>query len=210
MAALIRVGDRGLTRGPLKPAGQIRVGDENLDATSSGEWIDGDTEVEIVGGSEDRVLVRPLLGKQTRLRNHGQPLATRPQESSQSLEAPPAWVERINPIKIGFVAGMIIGLAIWLQGEPLSFATLSVPLAGVVSGWMFRRLVAIPAEAAGPRADHRPLARTIAIGVCFATILGVMTGFNVSGSFLGTSCGLMIGTLAAGILVALLFVFSHL
>ena len=205
MAALIRIGDRGFTRGPWKPAGQIRVGEESVDATSSGQWIDGDAEVKVVGGNMDRVLVRPVLGNQTRLGNHGQPLTAWPQESTESLEAPPAWVERINPVKIGFIAGVMIGLVVWLQGEPLSLSTVSVPVAGAISGWVFRRLVAIPAEAAGPRSDHRLLARMTAVGVCLATMIGAIIGYSASGTFLVTSLGLIAGSVTAGIIIALLF-----
>ena len=210
MSDEIRIGERATTKGPLKPSGQIRMGNTVISAVSTGEWIDSDIAVEIVGGTQDRVQVRPVDTEQTQLTNHGQSLAGRQHESADTLEAPPAWVEKINPIGIGFVAGTIIGLVVWVEGEPLSVFALSVPLAGAISGWMFRRLVAIPAEAAGPRADHRPLATAIAFGVCFATILGAMIGFNVSGNFLGTSCGLIVGSVTSGMMIALLFVFSHL
>ena len=207
---MIRIGDRAKTRGPLKPLGEIRLGEMIFAAASSGEWIDTGEEVEIVGGSEDRVLVRAVLGNQNQLRNHGQPLPAQQQQTVEALEAPPAWVEKINSVKIGAVAGVIVGLIVWAQGEPLSLSALSVPLAGVVSGWVFHRLVAIPAEAAGPRADHRPLAIGIAFGVCFTTIIGAVIGFDVSGTFLGTSLGLFVGAVAAGIVIFMLFVISHL
>ena len=210
MRSAIRIGDRGMTRGPLKPAGQIRVRDRMLNAMSNGEWIDSDTEVEIVGGSEDRVLVQPVHKNHPQLTSYGQPLAAQRQESSEPLEAPPAWIERINPLKAGIVVGVIIGFVVWLQGTPLSLSALSVPLAGVISGWVFRRLVAIPAEAVGPRSDHRPFANAVAFGVCFTTIVGAFIGFGVSGTFLGTSLGLVIGTVTAGIVIFMLFAFSHL
>ncbi|MCO8124095.1 hypothetical protein NHH03_20290 [Stieleria sp. TO1_6] len=79
-----------------------------------------------------------------------------------------------------------------------------------VSPGVFRRMVATPAEAAGARADHRPLATGIAFGVCFTSIIGAVIGFDVSGTFLGTSVGLVIGTVTAGSVIFMLFIFSHL
>jgi hypothetical protein len=176
---------------------------------SAGEWIDSNVEVEIVSGTQDRVQVRPVCTDGTRLKNHGQPLLEPPKQSVDALEAPPAWVERINPIQIGFVGGAVIGLIIWIQGEPLSLAALSVPMAGALSGWIFRKLVGIPAEAAGPYADHRPMAIGVAFAICFVTCIGALIGFDVSGSFLGTSCGLVTGTVVSGVLIAILVFFSH-
>ena len=210
MSSGIRIGDRGRTRGPLKPAGQIRTGDKMLDAVSSGEWIDSDTEVEIIGGNEDRVLVQPVLSNQPQLTNQGQPLVAQQKETPQPLKAPPAWVERIDPVRLGVIAGAIIGLFVWIRGVPLSPASLSVPVAGGISGWVFRRLVAIPAEAVGPRTDHRPFAIAIAFGVCIFAMLGAIIGLDVSGTFLGTGLGLVIGTVVAGLVLLALVVFSHL
>ena len=208
MSEMIHIGDRARTRGPLKPSGQISVGELTLTAVSSGEWIDAGKEVESIGGNRDRVHVRHYSGEQAQLENHGQPLTERQQETVEPLEAPPAWVEKINPVKIGVIAGAAIGMVVWLQDVPFSPSALSVPLAGVICGWMFRRLVAIPAEAAGPRADHRPLAIGIAFLVCISTFVGAIIGFNVSGTFLGTSLGLVIGTVTAGITILVLFLFS--
>lgn len=206
---MIRIGDRAMTRGPLKPSGQVRLGEVMLAAVSSGEWIEAGQEVEIIGGNRDRVQVRLFSRERAHLESHGQPLPERQQETVEPLEAPRAWVERINSVKIGAVAGAIVGLVVWLQGEPLTVSALSVPLAGAIAGLVFRRLVAIPAEAAGPRADHRPLATGIAFGVCFTTIIGAVIGFDVSGTFLGTSLGLVIGTVTAGMVIFMLFAFSH-
>lgn len=210
MKSLTRIGDRALSLGPLKPTGKVRLGEAVVAAASTGEWIDSDTQVEVIGRDGDRLTVRPVRDGEPQLTNHGQPLAERRQESLEPLEAPPAWVERINPVKIGFFIGAIIGFVVWLQGAPLSLSALSVPLAGAIAGWAFRRLVAIPAEAAGPRSDHRPFANAVAFGVCFTTIVAAFIGYGVSGTFLGTSTGLVIGTVAVGMLIFMLFVFSHL
>jgi membrane-bound ClpP family serine protease len=62
MAVELKIGDRAVTRGPLKPGGQIRVGERTFAAMWQGEWIDSNSEVEIVGGNQDHLLVRPLAG----------------------------------------------------------------------------------------------------------------------------------------------------
>ncbi|WP_182865595.1 NfeD family protein [Rhodopirellula sp. JC639] len=210
MVSLTRIGDRAFSLGPLKPTGQVRLGDAVVAAASTGEWIDSDTEVEVLGRDGDRLTVRPVRDGEPQLTNHGQPLAERRQESKEPIEAPPAWAEKINSVKIGLVIGAITGFVVWLQGAPLSLSALSVPLAGAISGWVFRRLVAIPAEAAGPRSDHRPFANAVAVGVGFTTMVGAFIGFGVSGTFLGTSLGLVVGTAAAGMVIFMLFVFAHL
>ena len=110
---------------------------------------------------------------------------------------------------IGCVGGAIAALFIWFNGEPLSLLVICVPVSGFLSGWCFRKFVSIPAEAAGPYADHRPVARGLAFAILFATIVGAAIGFNINPGFVGVSCGLVIGTVAAGTTAFLLSIFSH-
>jgi membrane-bound serine protease (ClpP class) len=61
-AAVALLGRRGKAKTPLRPAGKIEVGDEQLDAVAQGEWIGAGEPVEIVDTSENRIVVRRAEG----------------------------------------------------------------------------------------------------------------------------------------------------
>ena len=74
-----------------------------IDASSEGTWIDDDVDVVIVGGNTRQAIVR-LVSTDAKLPpNTGEPLAKEPSIHVSSLHSPPAWVERINSVRIGLI-----------------------------------------------------------------------------------------------------------
>lgn len=57
---LARVGDMGMTVGPLHPAGKARFGSEVVDVVTQGEYIESQTQVEVIERRGNRVVVRPV------------------------------------------------------------------------------------------------------------------------------------------------------
>jgi membrane-bound serine protease (ClpP class) len=56
---LARVGDKGVTEGPLRPAGKARFGPTLVDVVTEGEFLDARTSVEVIERRGNRVVVRP-------------------------------------------------------------------------------------------------------------------------------------------------------
>ena len=52
------VGRRGTTVTPLRPIGRIRIGSEEVDVMTEGEYIDSNQEVEVMSVEGPRVVVR--------------------------------------------------------------------------------------------------------------------------------------------------------
>ena len=57
---LARVGDAGKTVGPLHPAGKARFGSETVDVVTQGEFLEVDTEIEVIERRGNRVVVRAV------------------------------------------------------------------------------------------------------------------------------------------------------
>jgi membrane-bound serine protease (ClpP class) len=53
-------GQEGVTSTPLRPAGQIELGGQRLNAASGGDFLPKGTKVVVTGAEGDHVLVRPL------------------------------------------------------------------------------------------------------------------------------------------------------
>jgi len=203
MNAGLQIGDRGFTVGPLKPAGEISVGDTTFAAASNGEWIDGDTEIEIIGGGASRVLVQQVQPGASQLENRGAPLAGWQSEPESPIQFPASWVENIRLEWVGLIAGFVAVAAILSQGKPIALTALCIPFAGLICGWLVRNFVSKATKFVGPYEDHRPLATSVFAIACIMAILGTIVGFSISGEFLGASLGLVAGTLLAFVLVFL-------
>ncbi|TWU02647.1 MFS transporter [Stieleria varia] len=211
MSIDLMIGDRAMTRGPLKPGGQIRVGELCFAARSQGEWIDSNSEVEIIGGNMEQVLVRPVEPDAVEVAARGRPLPRKGENlSSAPIQAPPSWVETIRADWLGGVGGAIAALMIWFGGQSFSPMAISVPVAGFVCGWLFRKFVGIPAEMAGPYSDHRSVALGLAFVISFVTLLGAVVGQQMEPAFLGVSFGMVLGTVTAGAAIFLLSILAHL
>ncbi len=57
---VVRVGDRGLTESPLRPAGRIRLGDDFVDVVSDGSYIDVGQPVQVIEVRGNRIVVRQI------------------------------------------------------------------------------------------------------------------------------------------------------
>jgi len=58
----IRVGDRGQTASPLRPAGRIRIRELYLDVVSDGTFVDSGTWVQVIDVRGNRIVVRQVAG----------------------------------------------------------------------------------------------------------------------------------------------------
>lgn len=61
-ACVALLGRRGVALTPLRPAGKVRVGDEQLDVVTDGAWIERGEAVEVIETSENRIVVRSVSG----------------------------------------------------------------------------------------------------------------------------------------------------
>jgi membrane-bound serine protease (ClpP class) len=57
---VVRVGDRGLSESPLRPAGRIRLGEAYVDVVSDGSYIDAGQLVQVVDVRGNRIVVRQV------------------------------------------------------------------------------------------------------------------------------------------------------
>jgi membrane-bound serine protease (ClpP class) len=57
---VVRVGDRGLSESPLRPAGRIRMGDDFVDVVSDGSYVDAGQPVQVVDVRGNRIVVRQI------------------------------------------------------------------------------------------------------------------------------------------------------
>jgi membrane-bound serine protease (ClpP class) len=57
---VIRVGDRGLSESPLRPAGRIKLGNDYVDVVSDGSYIDAGQPVQVVDVRGNRIVVRQV------------------------------------------------------------------------------------------------------------------------------------------------------
>ena len=55
-----RIGDTGVTEGPLHPAGKARFGSTLVDVVTQGELLDADVRVEVIERRGNRVVVRAI------------------------------------------------------------------------------------------------------------------------------------------------------
>jgi membrane-bound serine protease (ClpP class) len=55
-----RVGDRGITEGPLRPAGKARFGNVLVDVVTQGEYLEKGSSIEVIERRGNRVVVRML------------------------------------------------------------------------------------------------------------------------------------------------------
>ncbi len=202
MTTEIRIGDKARTVCPLKPTGQVLVRDRTIDAASDEGWVDADTEVQIIGGTARRAIVRSSSTGETVVARQGELLPEEVAYETTPLESPPAWVERIPAVLIGIVIGVGVIPLVWLSGTPLTVFAALVPVAGAISGWLFRAYVGAAIGSVGPREDHRPRAVGIAGAVFSFSASGAAIGL-AEGGFLGLSCGLMAGALLGGLLAYL-------
>ncbi len=62
LADVARVGDVGLTEGPLRPAGKARFGSTLVDVVSDGEFLPPGERVEVIDREGNRVVVRRIRG----------------------------------------------------------------------------------------------------------------------------------------------------
>ena len=143
---------REKTVGPLKPTGQITVNGHELDASSDGPWIDSATDVVIVGGNTRQAIVRVLSGAAAiHPANNREPLPDEKKFEPTPLQAPLAWVERINAVIIGLVIGIVLVPIVWLSGRPWSLFALLVPVSGAIAGRLFRSFVGTAIQSVGPQ-----------------------------------------------------------
>jgi hypothetical protein len=210
MTPQIHIGDKGKTLGPLKPTGRITVMGHAIDASSEGTWIDGDVDVVIVGGNTRQAIVRLFSTAGKPPQNNGEPLPQEQPTEVTPLQSPPAWVERIYSVRIGFVIGIIFVPIAWLFGTPLSVYALFVPVSGAIAGRLFRGFVGTAIETVGPRVDHRPQATAIALFIVVASLVGSAIGLNTGLGFLGLCCGLPLGALIGGMLAYVGWIVSNL
>ncbi|MCO8121181.1 NfeD family protein [Stieleria sp. TO1_6] len=196
----ILIGDVAKTIGALKPAGQIRIHGQTLNATSQGTWIDPGCDVQIVGGHSGKVIVRLAATDARPLTHQGDPLPAADVDSMTPLQSPAAWVERGNAVGWGALIGLVLIPVYWFTGTELGLSVVSVPLAGAIAGGLFRWLVASANDAVGPRVDHRPAAIGIAALVILSGLLGSAIGAGASVGFAGVSCGLLAGVVVAGVI----------
>jgi len=209
MANQLCFGERGYTNGPLKPGGEIRVGNQNVQATSKGEWIDDQVEVEIIGGTNHRVVVRQYEPDAPTVDHLGMPLPGHESQGAMPIEYPRSWIEQIHLESIGALLGMFAAIAIWLQGEPVSPFAIGLPIAGGFVGHAIRRLATYCGDFVGAYADPRPLVRGIAGLIFVGTLLGVSIGYAVGGNFFGATAGIFIGAFLAAATAFLVAAFFH-
>ncbi len=60
-ATVALVGDVGIVVGDLKPGGQARFGNDVVDVTTQGQYVDGGTKVQVIRREGMNVFVRPLV-----------------------------------------------------------------------------------------------------------------------------------------------------
>ena len=205
----IQIGDSGTTLGPLKPTGRVSVNGHTVDASSEGGWIDSDSDVVVVGGNTRRVIVRVLSGVAEPPKNNGEPLPEEKAIETTPLQSPPAWVERINSVTIGLVIGIVLVPCVWLFGTPFSLYAMLVPVAGAIAGWLFRVFVGTAIQTVGPREDHRPQARVIAMIVLTCAVVASAIVLNAGFGFLGLCCGIPFGAAVGGMLAYTAWFLSH-
>lgn len=205
----VRIGATARTMGPLKPSGRVSVDGRSLEATSEGMWIDGDTLVVIVGGDTQRVVVRVASADSESLPASGELLAERREPETTPLQAPPAWVERINAVACGAMLGAVLVPLVWLLGTPISVYAALVPLGGAVAGQLFQWFVGNAVHSVGPREDHRAQARVTAMIVVTSALLGAGIGVSSELTFLGMCLGLPVGAFVGGMLVSVGWILSN-
>ena len=204
----IRVGEKARTVGPLRPSGRVLIRGQTIHASSEGTWIEPDTDVVVVGGTTRRVVVREDDNTTDSLKNHGELLSDGNAFESTPLQSPPAWVERIDSVRVGFIIGVLLVPLALLSGTPFTFYALGVPFAVAIAGWLFRVFVGKASEAVGPREDHRSQANAIAMLVVLCTVIGAALGLSIAPGFFGLCCGIPLGALAGGILAYVAIVLS--
>ena len=198
MTEQISMGVRGRAIGPLRPSGRIQIDGETFEASSEGTWIDNDAEVVVVGRRAFGLVVRPA--NETKEKPTANSVASTVSSETTPLNAPPAFVERINGIAFGVIAaGLLVSLGL-LTGKPLSLSALLTPVGGVVAGVIFQWCVRGAIDFVGPRVDHRPLAYVVATMTMLGAAAGVVFGLGSGFGFLGLSVGLALGTLLGGLL----------
>lgn len=198
MATDVRKGSRGQTVGPLKPAGRIRINGVTLDACSEGNWIDAETDVVVIGSRSSTLVVRVFGEGDPETEPVGEILPINDVPDSTPLHAPPALVERFNPILAGAVVGCVLIPVGWLCSISLDLWACFVPLAGAASGFVYRWFLRGALDSVGPREDHRPRAYEIAGVVIGGAAIGAFIGVSVGFGFVGLSCGLVLGALLGG------------
>ncbi len=62
---LVRVGDRGVVTGDLRPGGQARFGDYVIDVTTQGEYVEAGSTIEVLRREGTRIIVRPVSPEQS-------------------------------------------------------------------------------------------------------------------------------------------------
>ncbi len=204
----IRIGEKARTVGPLRPSGRVLIHGQTFHASSEGTWIESDTDVVIVGGTTRRVVVREADHTTDSLEKRGEPLGDENAYEPTPLQSPPAWVERIDSVRIGFFLGVLLVPLVLLSGTPFTVYALGVPIAAALAGWLFRVFVAKASEAVGPREDHRSQANAIAMLTVLGTVIGAAIGMSTAPGFLGLCCGIPLGALAGGILAYVAIVLS--
>lgn len=200
MSKTIHIGDKGTSIGPLKPAGQINIDGQKIDAISKGEWINANTEVVIIGGSNDCVIVRENSANLQPPKDIGTPLVEKVETESIPLQFPPAIVERVNTVVIGLIIGALLIPALWFVGLPFQPAALLLPLSGAVTGWLVQKFVGTASPLVGPREDHRPRANLVAIILLLICLGSSVVVFNLGFGFLGLGLTMPLSTLVGGLL----------
>ena len=142
------------------------------------------------------------------LENRGELLSGGTAFESTPLQSPPAWVERIDSVRIGFIIGVLLVPLALLSGTPFKLYALGVPFAAAIAGCLCRLFVGKASEAVGLREDHRSQATAIAKPTVLCTVIGAAIGLSPGPGFFGLCCGIPLGALAGGFLAYVAIVLS--